>query len=122
MVKIYAEKTQEILKGLLSSNIEASAFISRDGVMIESVKTNGIPDDEISTLSAAILSIGLRTCQTIGKGNLEGIIIKTSDGHIIIKEINKENLLTVLASSISELDELFIYINKASQNLMEVYS
>jgi len=118
----YKNGSKEILEDLLSPCIEAFALVSREGLMIQSINTNEVTDEKISILSAAMLSMSLRTCEIFGEGSLNDIILKTSEGYIIIKKVNKDVLLTVFATSICELEKLLIELRTASNSLMELYN
>ncbi len=51
-----------------SADIEASAVISTDGLMITAVLPQSMDEDQVGAMSAAILSLGDRTSQKLACG------------------------------------------------------
>lgn len=58
-----------------SADIEASAVISTDGLMITAVLPQSMDEDQVGAMSAAILSLGDRTSQKLARGELEQELI-----------------------------------------------
>jgi len=68
---------QEMLGSILnelngsSVDIEASAVISTDGLLISSVLPQDMDEDRVGAMSAAMISLGDRTAQELARGDLE---------------------------------------------------
>ena len=54
-----------------SPDIEASAVVSVDGLSIASALPQGVEEDRVSAMSAAMLSLGERIASELGRGTLE---------------------------------------------------
>ena len=67
----------EMLNSILSdlngstADIEASAVLSTDGLMMAAVLPAGMDEDRVGAMSAAMLSLGDRTAEELGRGALE---------------------------------------------------
>ncbi|MGE5124076.1 MAG: roadblock/LC7 domain-containing protein, partial [Acidobacteriaceae bacterium] len=59
-----------------SPDIEASAVVSVDGLIIASALPAEVEEDRVSAMSAAMLSLGERISSELGRGNLEQVYIK----------------------------------------------
>jgi len=59
-----------------SPDIEASAIVSVDGLSIASALPQGVEEDRVSAMSAAMLSLGERIASELGRGTLEQVYIK----------------------------------------------
>ena len=59
-----------------TADIEASALISTDGLMIASALPQGMDEDRIGAMSAALLSLGERTARELSRGKLERVLIQ----------------------------------------------
>ena len=66
---------QNVLEELKSSSadVEASALISSDGLMIASALQQGVDEDRVGAMSAALLSLGDRAARELARGTLESV-------------------------------------------------
>ena len=56
-----------------SPDIEASAIVSVDGLSIASALPQGVEEDRVSAMSAAMLSLGERIATELGRPNLAAL-------------------------------------------------
>ena len=103
-----------------SNDIEASAIVSVDGLIIASALPNEIEEDRISAMSAAMLSLGERISTEMGRGNLEQVYIKGKEGYVILTSIGTEAVLTALARQNSKLGLIFLEMRRAAEDLEQV--
>ena len=81
---------EEVLESILidlngaSADIEASAVISTDGLMIACVMPAGLDEDRVGAMTAAMLSLGDRTSAELVRGDLEQVMVKGSRGYVLI--------------------------------------
>ena len=80
-----------------SADIEASAVLSTDGLMMASLLPSGMDEDRVGAMSAAMLSLGDRTAEELARGALEQVLIKGDRGYILMTHAGKEAVVTVLA-------------------------
>jgi len=100
-----------------SPDIEASAVVSIDGLPIASALPQGIEEDRVSAMSAAMLSLGERIAAELGRGRLEQVYIKGESGYVILMSIGEEAVLTVLAREQSKLGLIFLDMRRAVEDL-----
>ncbi|MDF2180790.1 roadblock/LC7 domain-containing protein [Neptuniibacter sp. CAU 1671] len=98
-----------------STDIEASAVISTDGLMIAALLPSGMDEDRIGAMSAAMLSLGERTAQELAKGELEQVLIKGEHGYILMTHANRDSVLTVVAKPSVRLGLILLDVKRASQ-------
>lgn len=116
----------ELLKSVLSdlngtsADIEASAVISTDGLMMASVLPAGLDEDRIGAMSAAMLSLGDRTAQELMRGNLEQVLIKGIKGYVLMVYAGDEAVLTVIAKQSSKLGLIFLDVKRAAESISEL--
>ena len=55
----------------VSADVEASAVISSDGLLISALLPSGMDEDRVGAMSAAMLSLGDRTARELTRGELE---------------------------------------------------
>ena len=72
------ESFQQILEDLNNSSVdvEASALISTDGLMIASALPMGVDEDRVGAMSAALLSLGDRAGRELARGSIDRIMIQ----------------------------------------------
>ncbi len=78
-------------------NIEASAVVSVDGLIIASSLPAEVDEDRISAMSAAMLSLGERIADELRRGTLEKVYIEGNNGFIVLMAVGEDAVLTVLA-------------------------
>ncbi len=116
------EQLQQILEDLNSSSgdVEASALISTDGLMIASALPTGIDDDRVGAMSAALLSLGDRAGSELGRGNTDRVLIQGEKGYVIMTSAGSEAVLTILAKQNAKLGLIFLDIKRAAEALKKL--
>ena len=103
-----------------SPEIEASAVVSVDGLIIASALPNEVEEDRVSAMSAAMLSLGERISAELGRGSLEQVYIKGNEGFVILTSIGSEAVLTALARKNSKIGLIFLEMQRAAEDLEQV--
>ncbi|MCP4425175.1 MAG: hypothetical protein GY803_11830 [Chloroflexi bacterium] len=98
-------------------DIEASAVVSVDGLIMASSLPAGVDEDRISAMSAAMLSLGDRIASELQRGMLDQVYIKGSDGIIVLMAVGEEAVLTVLARAQAKLGLIFLDMKRAVEDL-----
>lgn len=98
-------------------DIEASAVVSVDGLIMASSLPSGVDEDRISAMSAAMLSLGDRIAIELNRGTLEQVYIKGSAGIIVLMAVGEEAVLTVLARAQARLGLIFLDMKRAADDL-----
>lgn len=112
----------DMLKSILtelngtSADIEASGVISTDGLMMASVLPQGMDEDRVGAMSAAMLSGGPHRPR-IGTGALEQVLIKGGKGYVLMTHAGKEAVLTVLAKPNAKLGLIFLDVKRAAESI-----
>ncbi len=100
-----------------STDVEASAIVSVDGLTMASALPSEIEEDRVSAMSAAMLSLGERIATELGRGKLDQVYIKGQTGYVILMSIANEAVLTVLARDQAKLGLLFLDMRRAAEDL-----
>ncbi|PWH12205.1 MAG: hypothetical protein DDG60_14275 [Anaerolineae bacterium] len=101
-------------------DIEASAVVSVDGLIMASALQQGAEEDRVSAMSAAMLSLGERIAQELGRGQLEQVYIKGNNGFIVLISIGDEAVLTALARQEGKLGLVFLEMRRAAEDLVKL--
>src|SRR4030042_6567727 len=89
-------------------DVEASAVVSVDGLVIASNLPASVEEDRVSAMSAAMLSLGERIASELRRGTLDQVYIKGDHGYIILSAVGEEAGLTILARSEAKLGLIFL--------------
>ena len=100
-----------------STDVEASAIVSVDGLTMASALPSEIEEDRVSAMSAAMLSLGERIATELGRGKLDQVYIKGETGYVILMSIASDAVLTVLARDQAKLGLLFLDMRRAAEDL-----
>lgn len=103
-----------------SPDVEASAVVSVDGLTIASALPQGVEEDRVSAMSAAMLSLGERIASELGRGSLNQVYIKGEQGFVILMSVGEEAVLTVLARGQAKLGLIFLDMRRAAEDLTEL--
>jgi uncharacterized protein len=98
-------------------DIEASAVVSVDGLIMASSLPAGVDEDRISAMSAAMLSLGDRIASELSRGQLDQVYIRGSAGIIVLMAVGEDAVLTVLARSTAKLGLIFLDMSRAAEDL-----
>lgn len=112
----------EALKNMQASSpdIEASALVSVDGLIIASALPRDVEEDRVSAMSAAMLSLGERIANELGRGGLDQVYIKGEQGYVVLMAVGEEAVLTALATERAKLGLIFLDMRRAVQKLVEL--
>lgn len=100
-----------------SPDVEASAVVSVDGLTMASALPAPVEEDRVAAMSAAMLSLGERIANELGRGNLDQVYIKGENGYVVLMSVGSEAVLTVLARQQAKLGLLFLDMRRATEDL-----
>jgi len=103
-----------------SPDIVASALVSVDGLAIASALPDGVEEDRVAAMSAAMLSLGERIAAELGRGSLEQVYIKGLQGYVILMSVGEEAVLTGLAQEQAKLGLIFLDMRRATEDLKKL--
>ena len=103
-----------------STDIEASAIVSVDGLSIASALPQEVEEDRVSAMSAAMLSLGERIASELGRGSLDQVYIRGENGYVILMSVGEDAVLTVLAREQAKLGLILLDMRRATDDLEEL--
>jgi predicted regulator of Ras-like GTPase activity (Roadblock/LC7/MglB family) len=97
--------------------IEASAVVSVDGLIMASSLPPGVEEDRVSAMSAAMLSLGERISTELGRGGLDQVYVKGNSGYVILMSVGEEAVLTTLVREGAKLGLIFLDMRRTADDL-----
>jgi hypothetical protein len=101
-------------------DIEASAVVSVDGLILASILPPGIEEDRVSAMSAALLSLGEQIAGELGRGLLEQVYVRGALGYVLLTAVGEKAVLTVLAKKDAKLGVVFYEMRRIVEQLSSV--
>jgi predicted regulator of Ras-like GTPase activity (Roadblock/LC7/MglB family) len=103
-----------------TTDVEASAVVSVDGLIIASSLPGGVEEDRVSAMSAAMLSLGERIAGELGRGGLDEVYIHGSSGYVLLTSAGVEAVLTVLAREQARLGLILLEMRRAAEDIGKI--
>ncbi len=117
-----ATRTEEMVRLLkefqaTTPDIEASAVVSVDGLIIASSLPAEVEEDRVSAMSAAMLSLGERIAKELHRGSLEQVFVRGEEGYVLLIAVGNEAVLTALARKNAKLGLVFLDMERTAAEL-----
>ena len=113
------EKRLDALR-LSGSDIQAAAAISVDGLMIAGSLPDDLAEELVAAMSAAMLALGERIAQELGRGALDQVFIKGDTGYVLMTAVNNNAVLTVLVGEEAKLGLALLDMQRTAEALREL--
>ena len=102
---------------LLSPELEAAAVVSVEGVTMAASLPDDLEEDRMAAMTAAMLALGERIAAELGRGRLQQVVIKGSEGYVLLLPIDENTVLTSLVNSEAKLGLAFLDMERAVTDL-----
>ncbi|PLX93684.1 MAG: hypothetical protein C0621_06995 [Desulfuromonas sp.] len=118
------EELNKILSNLQasSSDVEACAIVSEDGLIIASHLPQGVEEERIAAMSAAMLSMGERISIELKRGDLDQLYVKGEQGYFLSMHAGAHAVLIALVRQNAKLGLIFFDLSKAAEATKAVLS
>lgn len=122
MAKSKTELMVDRLRDLQTTTpeIEASAVVSVDGLTMASAMPPSIEEDRVSAMSAAMLGLGERIANELGRGSLDQVYVKGAGGYVILVAVGEEAVLTTLVREGARLGLIFLDMRRTADDLYQL--
>ncbi|MDH5673431.1 MAG: roadblock/LC7 domain-containing protein [Myxococcales bacterium] len=109
------EELNQVLRTLQSGtpDIEASALISEDGLMIASALPQQIEEMRVAGMSSTLLSLGSRAANELSRGAMQQVLIRGDNGYVVMVRASEGTMLLVLTTSEAKLGLIFLDVSRA---------
>src|SRR5262245_34251917 len=93
-------RLDSVLTDLLTQapEVEAAAVVSFDGLPMASALPQSMDEDRVAAMSAALLSLGERAAQGLGRGELSQVYIEGDSGTVFLVSADDEAVLVAVAA------------------------
>lgn len=91
-----------------------------DGFTMASALPEGMHEDRVGAMSAAILGLGERAATELGRGHLTEVFIEGDDGFVVLIAAGNRAVLTTLAQRDSKLGLVLFDMKAAAELITEI--
>jgi hypothetical protein len=116
------ELLERVLNRLMdgSPEIQAAALVSLDGFTMASALPEGMQEDRVGAMSAAILGLGERAATELGKGRLTQVFIEGEGGYVMLIAAGNRSVLTCLADIEAKLGLVLYDMREAASSIAQI--
>lgn len=116
------ERLATALDGLMEENpdIQAAALVSLDGFTMASALPDGMQEDRVGAMSAAILGLGERAAAELGRGRLSQVFIEGDDGYVVLIAAGDRAVLTCIAAQEAKLGLVLYDMRSSADSIAEI--
>jgi hypothetical protein len=116
-----SEKLGEILRELKKvGGIEASAVVSRDGILMASDIPDDVHGETFAIMSATMLGAAITANSELRKKLPDRIIVESDDGRTIVAGAGEKSLLVVSTRGQAELGAVLKAVEGAALKIEEI--
>ena len=117
-----AGRLDRILRELLhqTPGVEAAAVVSFDGLPMASALPDGMDEDRVAAMSAALLSLAERAAQGLGRGDLSQVYIEGEHGTVFLVSAQDEGVLIAVTSAGAKVGMMLYEVKLAANRVGEV--
>ena len=103
----------------LSPDIEAAAIVSIEGLLIASSMADKLDDERLEAMSAAMLALGERIADELGRGPLDQVTIQGEAGCAVLMTVDERSVLCALAADEAKLGLVYLDMRRTVTDLRE---
>ena len=103
-----------------SQEIQAAVLVSLDGFTMASALPDGMHEDRVGAMSAAILGLGERAAAELGRGSLTQVFIEGEGGYVMLIAAGGRAVLTCLADIDAKLGLVLYDMRAAAETIAEI--
>ena len=117
-----AGRLDRILRDLLhqTPGVEAAAVVSFDGLPMASALPDGMDEDRVAAMSAALLSLAERAAQGLGRGDLSQVYIEGEHGTVFLVSAQDEGVLIAVTAAGAKVGMMLYEVKLAANRVGEV--
>src|SRR4051794_24217172 len=117
-----SSRLDSAIHGLLSQTpeIEAAAVVSFDGLPMASALPQSMDEDRVAAMSAALLSLGERAAQGLGRGELSQVYIEGDSGTVFLVSADDEAVLVAVAAQGAKGGVMLYEVRRAAAAVADV--
>jgi predicted regulator of Ras-like GTPase activity (Roadblock/LC7/MglB family) len=117
-----SQQLDRAIADLLSQvpEIEAAAVVSFDGLPMASALPATMDEDRVAAMSAALLSLGERAAEGLGRGGLNQVYIEGDQGTVFLVSADDEAVLVAVAAKGAKVGMMLYEVRRSADTVANV--
>jgi len=117
-----AARLDRALADLLAQapELEAAAVVSFDGLAMASRLPSGMDEDRVAAMSAALLSLGEKAADGLGRGDLSQVYVEGESGTVFLISADDEAVLVAVAAAGAKAGLMLFEVRRAAAVVGEI--
>lgn len=103
-----------------STDMEASAVISRDGLSIASVLGDGVDPDRLGAMCAALLGLADTTAKELERGALKLVLLHGAKGVLLLVHVGTTHVLALAAHPNINLGMVLMEAKRSAEKIATI--
>jgi predicted regulator of Ras-like GTPase activity (Roadblock/LC7/MglB family) len=100
--------------------IEAASVVSFDGLPMAAALPPGMEEDRVAAMSAALLSLGERAAEGLGRGELSQVYVEGDEGTVFLVSAEDEAVLVAVTAKGAKVGLMLFEVRRAATAVAEV--
>ena len=100
-----------------SVDVEAAAVVSFDGLPMASALPEGMDEDRLGAMSAALLSLGEQAAIGLGRGQLNQVFVEGDHGFVFLMSARDQAVLAAIASRSAKIGFMLFEMRRAADRI-----
>jgi hypothetical protein len=117
-----SQQLDRVIADLLAQapEVEAAAVVSFDGLPMASALPATMDEDRVAAMSAALLSLGERAAEGLGRGGLNQVYIEGETGTVFLVSADDEAVLVAVAAKGAKVGMMLYEVRRAAATVAAV--
>ena len=117
-----SDRLDRAIHALLSHTpeVEAAAVVSFDGLPMAAALPPSMDEDRVAAMSAALLSLGERAAQGLGRGELSQVYIEGDAGTVFLISADDEAVLVAVAAKGAKVGMMLYEVRRAAALVADI--
>lgn len=103
-----------------SPDVEAAAVVTFDGLTMASALPEGMDDDRVGAMSAALLSLGEQAARGLGRGELHQLFVEADAGFVFLMSAQDQAVLVAVTGCEAKIGFILYEMRRAAWDVGDV--
>ncbi|MGI8575651.1 MAG: roadblock/LC7 domain-containing protein [Egibacteraceae bacterium] len=114
-----AERLADSLNAFIQSSpdVEAAAVISFDGLAMASALPDGMDEDRVGAMSAALLSLGEQAAHGLGRGEMHQLFVEGEHGFVFLMSARGQAVLAAVTNHTAKIGFILFEMRRAADSI-----
>ena len=104
----------------VSPDVEAAAVVTADGLPVASALPPEVEEDMLAAMSAALITLGERAADNLGKGGLAQVFVEGEDGYVVLMAAGYDAVLVCVTTKGTKVGLVLFELRRAAEKIADI--